>query len=606
MSKLSFRNLVGLVSVSILASACTVTTDDAEEMPSPEVVREDMSRMKLRFEKTEKRTAIKLDLADEGQFRFVQNRMRRSGITAKSAPEIFERLTVARERAIALKAGVVGGGLDVQPLNAGGAAPEYCDTFAFTLEADANQFKTQGRAGCIDGLEYVYQDSYQFDENLNVLAFDYKESTGIDEPDGVADVELNSANPPVDRGVYADSFVFASKNGVDESYYHMTTQIVNAATETPVNINMSAPYDLNANNEIRLCLERDTESADCDYKHTTWGVCSGAAICDRNNNPAFPIYPGTTYNDDKLYMPMKGSSTPAAANSLVVDKASAWLSLSSPGDTTPAGGFCKADLTGAPQIRLQAFTAVRKGLVIEAFAPALGNATWPDYCVDHRQFVDLHLEVTTKDPVTGVQGPTFGFSSQKNADHISIWWGCMPAGTGITMADGNSVAIEKIVPGQKVVSNETGRTLTVMDVVQGSERKPLVRVIDSFGNSVSMTNTHPVPTVDARIIKAEELMIGDRIQTANGVAVVTHVEREDYEGVVYNLVLGTPEERAEMGQEETTMYANGVLIGDSQMQSLIKLRSDEAALAKRAESVPQWVRNEQAGIEKRRQARASK
>ncbi|EYF06909.1 Hint domain-containing protein [Chondromyces apiculatus] len=608
MSKLSFRNLLGLVSLSILASACTISTEDAEEMPSPEVVREDASYMKMRFETAEKRTSLKLDLADDKQFRFMENRMRRAGITAKTAPEIVDRIMVAREKAIAMKAGVSGSSLEARALDAAGAAPESCDTFVFAQEVDDQHLKTQGRAGCINGLEYVYQDSYQFDANLNVLAFDYKESTGVDEPDGVADVELDTANPPVDQGVYADSFVFATKNGVDEAYYHMSALLVNAAAEAPVpvSINMGAPYDQNVDNEIRLCLERETEDPACDYKHRPWGACSGNAICDRNDNPAFPIYPAGTYNDDKLYMPMKGSSTPAAANSLKVDKASAWLTLSSPGDTTPAGGFCKADLTGAPQIRLQAFTAVRKGLVIDAFAPALGNANWPDHCVDHRQYVDLHVEVTTVDSVTGVQGPTFGFSSQKNADHISIWWGCMPPGTDITMADGNKLDIEKIVPGQKVLADEKGRMLTVVDVVQGSERHPLVRVVDSFGNAVSMTNTHPVPTVDARIIKAEDLMIGDRIQTADGVAVVAHVEKEDYEGAVYNLVLGTPEERAAMSAEETTMYANGVLVGDSQMQTLVKLRSDEAALAKRAESVPQWVRAGLPGIEKRREARGAR
>jgi hypothetical protein len=184
------------------------------------------------------------------------------------------------------------------------------------------------------------------------------------------------------------------------------------------------------------------------------------------------------------------------------------------------------------------------------------------------------------------------FSSQKNADHISIWWGCMPVGTQIEMADGSKASIEKLAVGQKVMAGENGKALTVVDVVEGAERKPLVRLVDSSGHTLSVTDTHPMPTADSRILQARELMVGDKIQTADGLSTIVSVEKEDYEGPVYNLVLGTPEERAALGNTETTMYANGVLVGDAQMQSLIKLRADEAALEKRMSSLPGELRHD--------------
>ena len=50
-----------------------------------------------------------------------------------------------------------------------------------------------------------------------------------------------------------------------------------------------------------------------------------------------------------------------------------------------------------------------------------------------------------------------------------------------------------------------------------------------------------------------------------------------YEGDVYNLVLGTPEELEER-DGATTMIANGVVVGDSRMQDALKLqRTEEAA-----------------------------
>ena len=83
------------------------------------------------------------------------------------------------------------------------------------------------------------------------------------------------------------------------------------------------------------------------------------------------------------------------------------------------------------------------------------------------------------------------------------------------------------------------------------------------------------------------------------------VEREDYEGMVYNLVLGTPEERATLGQAETTMYAGGMLVGDAQMQTLIKQNADAAALAGRMDRLPEALRHDHALAAARQKLRDS-
>jgi hypothetical protein len=206
--------------------------------------------------------------------------------------------------------------------------------------------------------------------------------------------------------------------------------------------------------------------------------------------------------------------------------------------------------------------------------------------------------VTTWDPVTKVQGPTFAWASTSPdaastvGAPLSIAWGCMPPGTEIKMADGSKVAIEKVAPGQKVVADDKGHTLTVMDVMVGSERKPLVHVVDSHGNLLSLTDTHPVPTADAQLVQARDLALGDSIITDSGVTKVVSIEKEPYEGMVYNLVLGTPEERQSTSGNETTMYANGVLVGDAQMQSVVKQRNDATAMATRLASLPESLRKD--------------
>jgi hypothetical protein len=99
--------------------------------------------------------------------------------------------------------------------------------------------------------------------------------------------------------------------------------------------------------------------------------------------------------------------------------------------------------------------------------------------------------------------------------------------------------------------------------------------------------------------------VGDKIQTEDGLATIASVEKEDYEGAVYNLVLGTPEERAAVGDTGTVMYANGVRVGDAGMQSYVKLRNDEVALSRRMEALPESLRTDYQLAQVRKEVRAS-
>jgi hypothetical protein len=59
---------------------------------------------------------------------------------------------------------------------------------------------------------------------------------------------------------------------------------------------------------------------------------------------------------------------------------------------------------------------------------------------------------------------------------------------------------------------------------------------------------------------------GDQMMTDRGVARVMSVGRIPYTGQVYNLTLGTSEEKAKVGKDGTTMFASGFLVGDNAMQ----------------------------------------
>jgi hypothetical protein len=343
MSTKILRSVLGTVGLSLLASGCFTGEAADEPAPSLEVVRNDSLYMKGIAQKLGNQTALKLDLTDEKQFDFVQHRMRRAGVTPRSAPEVFQRLFRSRDLAIAKKLNAFGkSSHDLAPQDAAGAVPERCDGFVFPEELKAGEFTTQAKAGCINGFDYNYTDMYQYDADGNVLAYDAVENW----VDGVTDLHITSV-PPEGKEVWADGFIAAYTDTTEEYYYYPTSMLTNHKSATQITLTMDHPTDLNRNGEIRMCLERSTSSADCDYKHDMAGAISGDRIYDSAGNGLFPVYPAP-YNNNKLYIPMKGSSTPALANSMVIDRAKAWLTLSSPGDTTPGGGFCTKDLTGSP------------------------------------------------------------------------------------------------------------------------------------------------------------------------------------------------------------------------------------------------------------------
>ena len=59
----------------------------------------------------------------------------------------------------------------------------------------------------------------------------------------------------------------------------------------------------------------------------------------------------------------------------------------------------------------------------------------------------------------------------------------------------------------------------------------------------------------------------DRVKTDDGSSALISVTRESYTGKVYNLKVGNAEEAQSLGVDQTTMFANGFLVGDAQIQT---------------------------------------
>jgi hypothetical protein len=147
---------------------------------------------------------------------------------------------------------------------------------------------------------------------------------------------------------------------------------------------------------------------------------------------------------------------------------------------------------------------------------------------------------------------------------IDILYGCLAAGTKIRMADGSEMLVEQFDGGgRETVLVGLERTPTpVSGTVKGLEEIPIVVIEDDGGHKLWLTQQHPVPTPGG-VVLARDLQPGTEVYTEDGNATLVSVERESYDGEVWNLKIGTPEEAA-LGL--TTIYANGILVGDLNMQ----------------------------------------
>ncbi|HRI63750.1 MAG TPA: Hint domain-containing homing endonuclease [Polyangium sp.] len=566
-----------------LTGGCAGTTNDDEMVSSAaQAISANANYMRSLVRQNGNMGRIKVDLADNRQFQFLDARLRASGITPDTAPSLHAKLNAERERAIARRNG--GTPNDPAPLaaeqNIVEANPSRCDAFVIPEQLDVQTFKTLTRGTCVAGADYTYVDTYHFDEEGNVEAYDFKEEWG----NGIK-VDLNMGSPtPAGKAVFADAITYQETTTTVESYYYVTNVYDNhlLTPSTTVTGTLTAPADVLPNGLIKYCLDRNQYLADCDYEHGSTG-CNGTSICEANI-AKFPVIP-QPYNQDLLYMPMAGYSANVARINMVIHEVKAWLTLRNAGSTTPPGGFCSADLTNAGVVRLERQGTTSK-VIIDPKAPSLGNASWPSHCSDNGRNVDLNIEVKLRGNTCSLgaacPGPTVRFTTlptgnQTSTPPVQIWWGCLAEGTKIAMADGRKVAIQNVTVGDKVISDKDGRILTVVGITEGAERRPMVRVSDDHGHHVTMSASHALPIGDGKVIQAQEVQVGDLIETSDGMARVTHVERPQLDAGVYNLELGTDEQLAGLDPRSTTMYADGVLVGDSRMQGLVtEQRQSEA------------------------------
>jgi hypothetical protein len=147
---------------------------------------------------------------------------------------------------------------------------------------------------------------------------------------------------------------------------------------------------------------------------------------------------------------------------------------------------------------------------------------------------------------------------------ITVFQGCFAAGTQITLPDGSTRKIEQFKGdgSETVLKSADGTAINVAGTGDGVEEKPMIRIVDNAGHSLLITETHAVVTGRGPTL-AREVRVGDTVYTQQGPSKVKSISREVYTQKVHHLFLG---DMTQAAAGQSTMFANGILVGDMWMQ----------------------------------------
>ncbi|GLU32403.1 Hint domain-containing protein [Trinickia caryophylli] len=156
---------------------------------------------------------------------------------------------------------------------------------------------------------------------------------------------------------------------------------------------------------------------------------------------------------------------------------------------------------------------------------------------------------------------------------IQFQYGCVREGTLITMGDGTRKPIEQVKKGD-VVLGKGGEQARVASTTIGTDEK-FYQIVDSGGNTVSLTPAHPVPTRRG-MLQAKDVRSGDTVFTSDGgkSTVVANKASSSASSVrVYNLALETMHGRPFAHPQDAVFYAGGVMVGDNKMQGILSRKA---------------------------------
>lgn len=463
---------------------------------------------------------VMINFADDRQFRYALNRLKAAGKTPDNAPELFEGIFEARDRALLTRQ------ID--------AAPEtYNHLIANILQdsKNADRITTDAYSTIKGGAATSYLDIIMYDGTTGAVLGDQfveeQKSAGTDM--NVRTAGTLAKDQGGKRYVIVDSFSCNDTTGE----VRCSTSSVGTHLKLPGKL--QAPVDqqlpgVPLDGMLTVCLNRSWlyDAYDCEYKMDGTG-----------GNIVFPL---------KGEMNFEGAITK-------VKKAYVALGLAN------NGGACKPSLDFLKNVIIDG-SRVRWDIPVANFGRN---------CFSHQADVNINIGVEVDVNLNGTNISGFGTISSQASDsnatipQIQFASSCLAKGTEIRLADGSLLPVERVGQDMRVLADVDGLALSVTDMSIGVEDVPMLRLEDSFGHSLLLTEGHPVMTEEGPQ-RADALRLGDVLFTEQGPALLTSIGYEVYDGSVHNLKLGNAVERKLVGDEPAAFFANGILVGDGRVQ----------------------------------------
>lgn len=134
--------------------------------------------------------------------------------------------------------------------------------------------------------------------------------------------------------------------------------------------------------------------------------------------------------------------------------------------------------------------------------------------------------------------------------------GCLGKDTKILLDDGSEKEISCIYLGDMILlsNNIYGY---VRDIIKGYE-ETLLEITTTSGRIIQITKEHPV-LVNNEWIKAGKLNVSDCLSVGDETEEIQNIVSVKYEDAVYNLAF----------EDDCSFYANGIVVGDWNMQCSI-------------------------------------
>jgi hypothetical protein len=604
-----------LIAAPLLGCNASPVPEIAQALPDATTLAEDSAYMDKLFEKVpavDGTQAIAVDMADERQYQIMVRRVLASGRTPENSPGLFDSLQRSRERALAAKQG----GVSAQNLTQANA----CGHFLTVNEADSNGTTTwSGKVvlSCQPGVDFVWSDLTVYETDLAQQVLNNKGSTSGSAyaPIRILDsIRLSHSLPSTDNSkvIFFDSSAVADDFDTGASFnYFLRTKM--STIGTPPSLLVSHPSNRIGGDAVtRTCLERGNFSGthvDCDYA-TVFRDSTGAfqlwrsgqtpvgVAAARTGTTTWQAEPGLVwltptgvpYDRSRLYSALRGAfgaGTVGATNCTITgyeaNLTTASLIL------LDRGGYCTAGRSPGTVVgQMDLRSSLPTGVNVANFNTLANYGT---DCLGYEQNVRLLVSVAARARCDGSTNEYLRYRTVE-VQPLDFRNSCFGEGTMVTLANGKRVAIEKVKLGDKVVANESGQVLTVTTLARGGESQPMVRLKDDKGHEALVTAKHPVVLASGKVVAADSLKLKDQVKTDKGVATLTSVGRELYERDVFNVALGTEEELAKAGKNGSTLFANGFLMGDSQMQ--LELSNEQPKPADVIASLPaKWHKDYQ-------------